>query len=619
MIVHPVTEYALRVLSGDIVAGPHVRNQCQRHMDDLRGGHVRGLTFDEARANYIFEFYEQELRLSEGQFEGIPFKLHISQKFIVGSLFGWMRADGTRRFRRAYLEMGKGNGKSPLAGGLGLFGMLDDNEPGAQIYAAGATRDQSEILFQDAVKMAKQAPNMDEIVTFAGNNKIYNMAALGPKQRGSFFRPLSRTSGKTGSGVRPHFALCDEIHEHPSRDVLDLLERGFKFRRQPLLFMITNSGSDRLSICWEEHEHAIKVARQDYISDDTFTYVCALDDDDNPLEDPSCWIKTNPLLGVTITEDYLAGVCAQALAMPGKLNGILRLHFCVWTDAETAWCTRQMWEAIEDPNMMIADFAGKRCWAGLDLSSRKDLTARVLLFEDGSVDGENGEELPCFAAFFYAYTPKDTIKARELEDKAPYRQWVKEGFLIATPGPVVRYPFVIRDLAQDVDDFDLQAVAYDRWQIVKFEEDMAEAGVDLPLIDHPQGWNKRKQDSELAAETGTEVINPLWMPFSVDTLEDLILERRLRVEVNPLARSAVAGATFIESPSGLKRFDKGKATQRIDACVALAMAVGAAYTGLEQGGTVHEIAGQLSLDRKARQSHAQGVPASLVTAKYPSK
>src|SRR5262249_38759863 len=151
---------------------------------------------------------------------------------------------------------------------------------------------------------------------------------------------------------RPHFALCDEVHEHPDRSVMEILERGFKFRRQPLLLMITNSGSDRSSVCWEEHEHAVRVAAGtrtpdgefayvgEAIDDTTFSYVCALDPGDDPLEDESCWPKANPLLGVTITEEYLRDVVRQAKALPGRLNGILRLHFCVWTDAEEAWMSR---------------------------------------------------------------------------------------------------------------------------------------------------------------------------------------------------------------------------------------------------------------------------------------
>lgn len=564
----PTTAYAEAVLEGSEVAGPHVRASCERHLLDLEEGSSRGIYFDEAAAERAFGFFRDVLRLSEGQFEGQPFVLHPSQEFILGSIFGWKRKDGTRRFRRAYIEIGKGNGKSPLAGGIGLYGLVADGEPGAEIYAAAARKDQAGILFRDAVKMRQQSPALISRVTSSGGpGREFNLAYL---PSASFFRPISREAGKTGSGPRPHMALCDEVHEHPDRGIMEMLERGFKFRRQPLLLMITNSGSDRNSVCWEEHETAVKVAHGDEtvkadFADTHFSFVCSLDDGDDPLNDPSCWRKANPLLGTILTEEYLAGVVAQAKAIPGKLNGILRLHFCVWTDAETAWISREAWEACEDPEMSIDDFEGEECWLGLDLSATKDLTAVAYVFRDGADD----EGRPKFALCARGYTPAETLAQRALLDKAPYEIWVRNGWLTATPGKVVRYDFVAADIVDMAQRCDVQAISYDRYLIRHFEAALDETGATLPVVEHPQGTNRRKD-------------SPLWMPGSIDMLEDLILERRLRIEVNPALRSAVAGARFWTSPAGLRRFEKQKATQRIDLAVAAAMAIGAATESVEE-------------------------------------
>ena len=555
----PVTAYAEAVVSGRIVAGPHVRATCRRHLQDLESGGKRGLRWDLEAAEYAIGFFPAVLRLSEGQFEGRPFHLHESQKFIVGSIFGWKRADGTRRFRRAYIEQGKGNGKSPLAGGIGLLGMVADGEPGAQIYAAAAKMEQARILFEDAVKMVRQSPALEERITPSGINPVHNLADL---RTGSFFRPLGRDTGKTGSGMRPHFVLIDELHEHPNRDTLDTLERGFKFRRQPLLLMITNSGSDKNSVCWEEHEHAVKVAHGEVDDDATFSYVCSLDDGDDPLDDPTCWVKANPLLGVTLTESYLADVAAQAKSIPGKANKIRRLHFCQWTDAESAWIGRDVWEACEDPSMTLDEFEGEECWIGLDLGATKDLTAKAIVFRDG----EDAEGRPKFALFAHGYTPRDTLRERSRRDNAPYDVWVEQGFLTATPGKVVRFDQVAADVVEDAQRFTLSALAYDRWLIRMFDATLDEMGVTLPLLEHPQGTNRRKD-------------SPLWMPQSIDTFENLLLERRLRVQANPALRSAVASATFWQSPAGLRRFEKQRATARIDMAVAAAMAIGAATAG----------------------------------------
>jgi phage terminase large subunit-like protein len=610
----PVTTYARRVVSGAVVAGPHVRNQCQRHLDDLAR---EDLWFDLEACYRALNFFPDMLRLSEGQFDGIPFHLHESQEFIVGSLFGWKRGyrmgyvarlealieringelqdlfkvenpddsqlseeahldrllthlkmkldkelEQPRRFTRAYIEQGKGNGKSPMVGGIGLYLLCADGEAGSQVYAAGATKDQASILFQDAVKMVQQSEELAENIHQLGQNPVYQLTHIKSQ---SFFKPISREAKKTGSGPRPHGALCDEIHEHPDRGVIEILERGFKFRRQPLLLMITNSGTDRNSICYEEHTHAIRVAAGDADDDSTFTYVCALDEDDDPLNDETCWAKVNPLLNVTITYDYLRKVAKQARDMPGKANTILRLHFCVWTDSHSAWITTTLWEAVEDPEMKLEDFVGRRCWAGLDLSATKDITGLSLLFEDG----EDSDGEPRFALFARGYTPKDTLLKREEEDKAPYSVWVEGGFLIATPGPVVRFDYLIHDLVAWQSEFDIEFVAYDKFLMRTFEEKCDELNAALPLVEHPQGFNHRKS-------------TPLFMPDSIDMFETLIMEKRIRIEVNPALRSAVAGATFVESPAGLKRFAKQKATQRIDLCVSSAQAIGAATTEEEQ-------------------------------------
>ena len=564
--------YADAVLSGEIVAGPHVRNACRRHLDDLK--RTDGIKFDRDAAEYAFRFFEGVLHLSEGQFEGRPFLLDPSQAFIIGSLFGWKRSDGRRRFRRAYIEQGKGNGKSPLAGGIGLFGMTAAGESGAQIYAAAAKREQAGILFADAVKMVKQSPALAKRLEFSGGaGREFNIAH---HASGSFFRPVSRDTGKTGSGPRPFFVLADEVHELPDRKIIEMLERGFKFRREPLLFMITNSGSDRNSVAWEEHEHAIKVAAGnidavtdptylgEVIDDTTFGFVCSLDSEDDPLSDPSCWIKANPLLGVTITEEYLRETVAQAKAIPGQLNGILRLHFCVWTDAETAWMTRATLEPC------IADFEpashrGKPVWLGLDLSQNRDITALGAVVKTGT----NEEGKPTFDAWVEAWTPGDTLTAREMRDRLPYAVWAREGHIHAPSGESVSYRHVAQTLAEYDRDFDVQLVAYDRFAFKRFEEDVNELGLSVPFAEHPQGGLKKGKPLEAGGEG-------LWMPGSVRLLEEALLEGRIRLKRNPVLISAMMSAVIEEDKWGNHWLAKTRSVNKIDAAIALAMALGAA-------------------------------------------
>lgn len=619
MATDRATAYAKAVIAGKEIAGPHVRNACRRHIDDLQHGHKRGLRYDFEKAARALRFFETRLKLSEGQFEGRPFVAHPPQAFIIGSLFGWQRCSENhgevRRFRRAYIEQGKGNGKSPVAGGIGLYGMVADDEPGAEIYSAGATKDQAAILFRDAVKMVRKSPDLKKRVNISGaEGKEYNLAFL---RTGSFFRPISREAKRTGSGPRPHMALCDEVHEHPDRGVMEILERGFKFRRQPLLLMITNSGSDRNSVCWEEHEHAVKVAagNPDARSDDaayigqplddtTFSYVCALDPGDDPLEDSTCWIKANPLLGVTITEEYLRGVVDQARAMPGKLNSILRLHFCMWTDAETAWISRAVLEpALTDFDP--GDYRGQVVGMGLDLSQTQDITAKacatIVDYVDVEEQRDDGETAlvrkPIVAAWIEAWTPGDTVAARQLRDKAPYDVWIAGGHLHAPPGRIISYAHVAAAVARDAGQYQV-TLAYDRYAYQStFAPELAAIDCSIEEVEHPQGGKKKGKPTEamkLAAKYSDRDADGLWMPGSVKLVETLLLENRLRLLTNPVVISAMMSAVVETDPWGNYWLSKERATNKIDAAIALCMAVGVLLsTNIDEQGSVYERRGIL--------------------------
>jgi phage terminase large subunit-like protein len=556
MVCDRATEYAKSVVSGDTIAGPHVRAQCQRHISDIDADN--DLIWSQEKADHAIGFFEEILVLNGGKFEGTPFLLHPSQAFIVGSIFGWLRKDGARRYRRAYIEMGKGNGKSPLAAGIGMYGLLVDGEPRAEVYAAATKRDQAMVLFRDAVAMVKQSPDLQSALQLSGGaGREWNIAHL---KSGSWFRALSSDDGQ--SGPRPHIALCDEVHEHRDGTTIELLERGFKFREQPLLLMITNSGASRTSACWDEHSYAIKVAHRDTDDDTQFSYVCALDEDDDPLNvesGPGCWQKVNPLLGTILTEEYLSGVAKQAREMLGKRNLILRLHFCTWTDSTNAWLERQAIEQAEDVTLNIEDFYGQEAYFGLDLGSMRDMTALTMLVNDG-VD-EAGD--PKYAMFTQGIMPAEGLEDRSKEDQTPYDVWEREGHIITTPGKMVRLDYLAKMLIDWCSDFDTIGIAYDQWLFQRFALELDAMGAELPVLEHPQGFSRRKS-------------SPLFMPDSIESFETLLYSGRIRIKPDPAFRSAALSATFDESPAGLRRFTKQKSTSRIDLAVSSAMAAGLA-------------------------------------------
>lgn len=545
-------------MDGKAVVGPHIRKACQRHLRDLEAGPTRGLKWDIAAMRHAIGFFPDVLKLAGGQFEGRPFELHPSQAFIVGSLFGWKRKDGTRRFRRAYIEQGKGNGKTPIAAGIGMFCLLADKEQRAEVYAAASMKSQAMVMFRDAVAMWQQSEALRSVLTPSGGNPIWNLAHL---TSGSFFRPIS--SEEDHSGPRPSCALCDEIHEHRNGHMIEMLERGFKFRRQPLLIMITNAGTDRNSVCWEEHMHAVDVAAGDVEDDETFSFICSLDDGDDPLEDPSCWVKANPLLGVTITQEYLTGVVRQAKQLPGKLNNILRLHFCQWTDAQQAWMGRETLEQVLgdfDPS----EHNGEDVYLGVDLSATQDLTAVAHVVQTDT----DAEGRPRFDAWIEAWTPEDTVAVRAVRDKAPYETWIRDGWLRTTSGKVIGFEHVAAHVADIASSYSVRALAYDSYGFRKhFEPELDALGLTLPLVEHPQGGKKKGQPSGL------------WMPGSKLMLETLILEKRIRLKPSPVLISAMMSAATESDPWGNFWFSKRRAVNRIDALIALAMAVGAATVG----------------------------------------
>lgn len=596
----PVTAYANRVLSGEVVAGPHVRNACQRHLDDMKSGHERGLYFDLEAAHDILRFCRVVCKLKDGQFDGKPFNPHESQEFILGSLYGWKKADGFRRFRRAYIEIGKGNGKSPMAAAIGLYGLVADGEAGAEIYAAGKDKGQAFVLFRDAVSMVRQSPLLTANLVPSGGTGAFveNLAYL---KTGSFFRVISREGAS--SGPRPTVALCDELHEHPNSAVIEMLERGFKARRQPLLVMITNSGFDRTSVCWDEHQHAVSVAAGvpkelldedatyvgEVIDDTSFSYVCALDKDDDPFTDPTCWIKANPLLGVILTHDYMEKNVAQARDIPSKRGNILRLHFCVWTESETTWIPRPLVERVMAEFDPYELHKGRRIKAaGLDLSGKIDLTAAAFVVEtEGKlVRRADGEEviLPTYDAWIEAWTPRDTMDERAKASSLPYRQWFNDNHIRAPEGTSIRQDHVAALFAKIHDNHGIDVLAYDRYRFDEFQNEIDAYGLDFPCVMHPQGGKRRAKPDpakvEAAKAAGEEPPLGLWMPGSMAALETLILEERIRIRKSPVILGAIMAAHVETEPEmGNQFLVKKKSTQKIDAAIALCMAVGAAVDG----------------------------------------
>jgi phage terminase large subunit-like protein len=548
----PVTRYARQVEQGKIVAGPHVRDACRRHLKDLQDGPARGLFFDTAAAQRAIGFFLDVLRLNGGEYEGQAYALLLWQCFIVGSLFGWKGSDGYRRFRVAYVETAKGSGKSPIAAGIGLYGLMADGEPRAEVYAAATKKDQAMVLFRDAVAMRDLSPELaGRLVKSGVGENVWNLAY---HQTGSFFRPISADDGQ--SGPRPHIALLDEVHEHRTGIVVEMLRAGTKSRRQALMFMITNSGTNKQSVCWEYHDYGAKVAAGQIEDDSFFSYVCALDIDDDPFKDEKCWGKANPSLQYGLPGiKYLREQVTQARGMPGKESIVRRLNFCQWVEASAPWIGSDLWFGAEDKEFDSAMLIGRKCWAGLDLSSTQDLTALVLIFAPDDDD-------PHWRLVPHFWLPGDGLMDKADKDRVPYLAWRDAGHLEALAGRAINKLAVIKRLADIASLYDLQEVGYDRWRIEDFKSMLDQEGISLPLVPFGQGFKD--------------------MAPAVDEFERLLLGGQLKHGGNPVMTWCAANAVISSDPAGNRKIAKEKATGRVDGVVAAVMAAGRAMAGKQQ-------------------------------------
>lgn len=549
-----VEAYARSVLVGETIAGPHVRAACQRHLSDLQDGAKRGLKFDADKAADAVAFFEEVLRLNGGEFEGLPFIVQGWQAFVIGSLFGWQRFDPisgrwVRRYRVAYIETAKGSGKSPLAAGIGMKGLVADDEPRAEVYAAATKKDQAMILFRDAVAMYQQSPELGKRLIPSGTGEnVWNLAY---PTTGSWFRPISADDGQ--SGPRPHIALVDEVHEHRTAAVVEMLRAGTKSRRQALIVMITNSGAGKTTPCGVYHDYACDIVANVKQDDAFFSFVCGLDDGDDPFVDEGCWPKSNPSLQFANLPgmQYLREQVTEARGMPSKEAIVRRLNFCQWTAAISPWLSAAVWEPC------LAEFdldslRGRRAFGGLDLSSTTDMTAFVLLVEPQE-PGEPWSILP------WAWLPEGdhefNLQRRGDRDRVDYVTWHRRGYLETTPGRAISKRHVLQRVAEICSQFDVQGIAADRWRLEDFQRLAEDDGISLPpLIPFGQGFKD--------------------MSPALDAFETAVYNHTLRHNGHPVLTWCAANAVTDSDPAGNRKLNKIKATGRIDLIVAAVMAYG---------------------------------------------
>lgn len=548
--------YAEAAVAGDIPAGRWVRLACQRQLDDLARfkGKRSPFRFNPALtdragrrftpADNVCAFIER-LPHVKGPLAGQPIRLEPWQVFILTTVFGWVKPDGKRRFRRVMIEVPRGNGKSAISSAVGLYMLTADGEGGAEIYSLATTRDQARIVFGDAQAMARASKGFrSRFGVSVGAHNIHVQAT------GSKFEALS-AEGSTLDGLNIHFGCIDELHAHKTRTVYDVVETATGKRDNSLLWVITTAGSNRAGICYEVRGFVTRLLDGVFADDSQFGIIYGIDEGDD-WGDEASLIKANPNWAVSVRPDVLLPLQAKAMQLPSAVNNFKTKHLNEWVNADTAWMDMRAWERGTEPALDIETFAGRPCWIGLDLASKTDIAALVVLFQHPDIDGG-------FAVFGRYFLPEETALA---SGNSQYEGWMRSGRLTATPGNVIDFGWVEAELLGLASRFAVEAVAFDPFQATQLSTRMLAEG--LPMIE----------------------VRPTVLNFSepMKILEALVLQGKLRHDGDPvLAWMASNVVAHLDAKDNIYP-RKERPEQKIDGIVALIMALARAL--LPQASTV---------------------------------
>lgn len=507
--------------------------------EGLRANDPKAFWFDEAAAARAVDFFERVLTHTKGEWAGQPLKLSLWQaEQIIRPLFGWKRADGTRRYRTAYIQIPRKAGKSTLAAGIALYLLLADGEPGAEVYSAAADREQAAIVFEMAKLMADAAPAIRKRVQAFKR-------ALTVASTASTYKVLS-SEAYSKHGLSAHGIVIDEVHALPGRELWDVLTTSTGARRQPLTIAITTAGFDRQSLCYELYDYACKV-RDGILDAPAFLPVIYEASPDDDWTAPETWRKAHPGLGVSVKEEYFAAECAKAQQLPTYENTFKRLLLNIWTEQDTRWIPMHQWDACGEP---LPDLAGRTCFAGLDLSTTTDITALVLAFPIGA----KVHLVPFF------WVPREGIHTRARRDRVPYDVWQREGYIEATEGNVVDYDVIRARVNSLADKYRIKEIAIDRWNATQLSNQLTGDGFEM--VGFGQGYASMTAPSK--------------------ELERRILGREVNHGNNPVLRWMASNVSVTTDPAGNLKPDKAKSTERIDGIVATLMALGRAMEAGEE-------------------------------------
>lgn len=542
--------------------------------------------FDADAAANAIAFIQEVIKLAKGTRDraaGTPFLLEPWQKAIVAMLFGWKRPDGSRRYRECFIYVAKKNGKSAFVSALLLFVLIMDCEPGAELYSAAASREQAALIFDHVVGMIRQEPELARRLTVYGAKGGSQQKSVVYAELGSAYKCLS-ADANTSDGVNPHFVAIDEVHRHADPELAEVLQKSTAARRQPLVLYTTTADYNRPSLC----NTMLKRARQvrdnkgdpDRLGYDPgflpVVYEASKTDD---YTDPATWRKANPNLGVTVMEDFLAREAKKAQETPSELNNFLRLHLNIVTDADEAWLRGDRWQKCaglregETPEQWrarkLAELRGRRCFLGMDLSSKIDLTAIVQIFRPDA-DDPRGR----WVIIPHFWVPAVTATEKEKADRVPYAAWARAGFVTLTDGDEIDSQTIRKAINRIDGETPIQEIGFDKWNSTELNRQLAEEdGFEGRL------WEVRQGSITLS--------DPM------KEFEAMVMSGRLEHGANPAMDWMIGNLCVKRDDNGNIQPSKKKSTNKIDGPVAtftgMARALATGEGKKAWDGTVHVI------------------------------
>ena len=559
MAKHPAVEeankYAKNVLAGKIPACRFVVAACKRHLDNLADSKDKDYpyTFDAAEAQRKIAFIEL-LPHTKGEwgFKRQLVTLEPWQKFAIACIFGWKRKkDGMRRFREAYLEVNRKNGKSVLAGGVGLAMFAADNEFGAEVYSGATTEKQAWEVFRPARLMVKRTPMLMEAAGIEVNAS--NMNKPGD---GSRFEPII---GNPGDGASPSCAIVDEYHEHDSDALYTTMLTGMGARKQPLMFTITTAGYNIEGPCYDKRREVVEMLDGTVPNDELFGIIYTLDEGDD-WKDPKVLAKANPNIGVSVYQEYLESQQRRAIQQARFTNIFKTKHLGLWVTAKTGYFNVAQWEALKDTSLTLEQFEGQPCVLAFDLARKLDMNSMARLFWR-DIDGKRHyySVAPRF------WVPEDTVNNTDNRRMAErYQKWVNAGLLLQTDGAEIDYREILEEakLANQVNP------------------------VQCSPIDPHGATNLSHQLDDEGLTPITITQNYTNMSDPMKELEAAIASGRFHHDGNPIMTwciGNVIGKTLPGNDDVVRPIKQGN-DNKIDGAVALIMGVGQVLVPSDDGG-----------------------------------